>query len=481
MQTSSFAHRYKLYFVLLVPLLILLLLSTTSAGSGLSVMEQRVAALFVFAALSWILEPWPIYATSILVITLELICLSDSAWYVFRQEESESFGRLLSYREIMATLASPVIQLFLGGFFLAAAATKYRLDQNLARVLLRPFGQKPAYVMLGIMVITAVFSMFMSNTATTAMMLAILLPILKSLPDGDKGRIALALAVPVSANLGGLGTPIGSPPNAIALKYLAGEHAINFGQWMAFGIPFVLIMVGFSWFLLRMLFPFSLQQISIQMKGSFMQSTRARIVYATFALTIALWLTDFLHGMNPYVVAMIPVAVFLLTNVINKEDLKTLSWEVLWLVAGGIALGLAIEESGLAAKLVSQIPLAGLPGWLVLVLSAGFGLLMANFLSHTATANLLLPIIAALSISLPAVQSIGGLPAMILGVTLTISLGMCLPISSPPNALASATGEVKTSHMTRVGLWVGGVGLLVVLFMMTLLHALQFFSTHAAS
>lgn len=481
MQTSSFAHRYKLYFVLLVPLLILLLLSTTSAGSGLSVMEQRVAALFVFAALSWILEPWPIYATSILVITLELICLSDSAWYVFRQEESESFGRLLSYREIMATLASPVIQLFLGGFFLAAAATKYRLDQNLARVLLKPFGQKPAYVMLGIMVITAVFSMFMSNTATTAMMLAILLPILKSLPDGDKGRIALALAVPVSANLGGLGTPIGSPPNAIALKYLAGEHAINFGQWMAFGIPFVLIMVGFSWFLLRMLFPFSLQQISIQMKGSFMQSTRARIVYATFALTIALWLTDFLHGMNPYVVAMIPVAVFLLTNVINKEDLKTLSWEVLWLVAGGIALGLAIEESGLAAKLVSQIPLAGLPGWLVLVLSAGFGLLMANFLSHTATANLLLPIIAALSISLPAVQSIGGLPAMILGVTLTISLGMCLPISSPPNALASATGEVKTSDMTRVGLWVGGVGLLVVLLMMTLLHALQFFSTHAAS
>lgn len=481
MQTSSFAHRYKLYFVLLVPLLILLLFSTTSAGSGLSVMEQRVAALFVFAALSWILEPWPIYATSILVITLELICLSDSAWYVFRQEESESFGRLLSYREIMATLASPVIQLFLGGFFLAAAATKYRLDQNLARVLLRPFGQKPAYVMLGIMVITAVFSMFMSNTATTAMMLAILLPILKSLPDGDKGRTALVLAVPVSANLGGLGTPIGSPPNAIALKYLAGEHAINFGQWMAFGIPFVLIMVGFSWFLLRMLFPFSLQQISIQMKGSFMQSTRARIVYATFALTIALWLTDFLHGMNPYVVAMIPVAVFLLTNVINKEDLKTLSWEVLWLVAGGIALGLAIEESGLAAKLVSQIPLAGLPGWLVLVLSAGFGLLMANFLSHTATANLLLPIIAALSISLPAVQSIGGLPAMILGVTLTISLGMCLPISSPPNALASATGEVKTSDMTRVGLWVGGVGLLVVLLMMTLLHALQFFSTHAAS
>lgn len=481
MQTSSFAHRYKLYFVLLVPLLILLLLSTTSAGSGLSAMEQRVAALFVFAALSWMLEPWPIYATSILVITLELICLSDSAWYVFRQEESESFGRLLSYREIMATLASPVIQLFLGGFFLAAAATKYRLDQNLARVLLRPFGQKPAYVMLGIMIITAVFSMFMSNTATTAMMLAILLPILKSLPDGDKGRTALVLAVPVSANLGGLGTPIGSPPNAIALKYLAGEHAINFGQWMAFGIPFVLVMVGFSWFLLRMLFPFSLQQISIQMKGSFMQSTRARIVYATFALTIALWLTDFLHGMNPYVVAMIPVAVFLLTNVINKEDLKTLSWEVLWLVAGGIALGLAIEESGLAAKLVSQIPLAGLPGWLVLVLSAGFGLLMANFLSHTATANLLLPIIAALSISLPAVQSIGGLPAMILGVTLTISLGMCLPISSPPNALASATGEVKTSDMTRVGLWVGGVGLLVVLLMMTLLHALQFFSTHAAS
>jgi len=342
--------------------------------------------------------------------------------------------------------------------------------------LLAPFGQKPANVMLGIMVVTAAFSMFMSNTATTAMMLAILLPLLNELPAADRGRTALVLAVPFAANLGGLGTPIGSPPNAIALKYLTGAHALNFGQWMAFGLPFVLVMVTAGWLLLKTLFPFEQQSLALRIKGAFLQTPRARIVYATFIVTIFLWLTDFWHGMNAYVVAMIPVAIFLTTKVINKEDLKTLNWEILWLVAGGIALGMATEVSGLAGHLIQMAPLGGLPGWALLLLAAATAITVANFLSHTATANLLLPIVAALSASLPAVAEVGGLPAIVLAVTLSISTGMCLPISSPPNALASATGQVNTPDMTRAGLWIAGLGLILAIMTVTILRWLNFFN-----
>jgi sodium-dependent dicarboxylate transporter 2/3/5 len=474
MATSSAQSRYTPAAVLLAPLLLWLWLAFTPAGASFSWMEQRVAALFVFAALAWILEPWPTYATSMLIITLELALLSDSGLAALMPAQDEV--KPLPYHDIMATLASPVIQLFLGGFFLAAAATKYRLDQNLARVLLAPFGQKPTQVMLGIMIVTATFSMFMSNTATTAMMLAILLPLLNELPANDRGRTALALAVPFAANLGGLGTPIGSPPNAIALKYLTGAHALNFGQWMAFGLPFVLVMVTAGWLLLKTLFPFEQQSLTLRIKGAFLKTPRARIVYATFIATILLWLTDFWHGMNAYVVAMIPVAVFLTTKVINKEDLKTLNWEILWLVAGGIALGMATEVSGLAAHLIRIAPLGGLPGWALLLLAVATAIIVANFLSHTATANLLLPIVAALSASLPAVAQIGGSPAIILAVTLSISTGMCLPISSPPNALASATGQVSTPDMARAGLWIAGLGLALASATVTRLRWLNFFN-----
>ncbi|MGL5371107.1 MAG: SLC13 family permease, partial [Plesiomonas shigelloides] len=220
-------------------ILILLAPSDWFMMPGLTTIEQRVIAIFVLAALCWILEPIPIYATSVLIIVLELLLISDkSIWLALPANDELAFGTQLGYQEIMATFASPIIMLFLGGFFLAMAATKYRLDVNLARVLLKPFGRNPRNVMMGLMVVTAVFSMFMSNTATTAMMLSILTPVLAALPAGDRGRVAFALSIPVAANIGGIGTPIGTPPNAVALKYLTGENAISFGEWMMFGVPF---------------------------------------------------------------------------------------------------------------------------------------------------------------------------------------------------------------------------------------------------
>jgi len=186
---------------LIVPLIILLLPATAFPVQHLTTVEQRAIALFFFAALFWVLEPIPIYATSILIIVIELVFLSDSS-LVFLRSDAPDYGTPMSFKEIMGTMASPVIMLFLGGFFLAAAATKYRLDQNIARVILPYFGENPKWVLLGLMIITGTFSMFMSNTATTAMMLSILIPVLKVFPADDPGRKAFVLSIPLAANIG---------------------------------------------------------------------------------------------------------------------------------------------------------------------------------------------------------------------------------------------------------------------------------------
>lgn len=443
---------------------------------GLTVLEQRVIALFFLAALCWILEPIPIFATSVLIIVLELVLLSNKGFFLFTAGKGDpGFGELLPYQGIMATFASPIIMLFLGGFFLAMSATKYRLDLNLARVLLRPFGKRPAGVLLGLMLVTAIFSMFMSNTATTAMMLSILSPVLMGLPEKDPGRVAFALSIPLAANIGGIGTPIGTPPNAVALKYITDLQSITFGGWMVFGVPFVIVLLLLAWWLLCRLFPPQQDHIELSIRSQFMKGWRAMVVYATFTVTVLLWVLGGLHGMNSEVVAMIPVAVFVCTGIVTKEDLKTVSWDVLWLVSGGIALGLALERTGLASRLVASIPFSSFAPFIVLLAASLLTLTMANFMSHTATANLLLPLMAALAGGLTGLEAFGGAVGLMLAVTFAASLGMTLPISTPPNALASATGMVETRDMAKTGLVIGLVGLVMTFAMLWLMQLMGFF------
>jgi solute carrier family 13 (sodium-dependent dicarboxylate transporter), member 2/3/5 len=465
----------KLFISLLIPVVLWLLPSSAFGIESLTIVQHRVIALFALAAFFWILEPIPIYATSILLITLELLLISDSGLNFLINEENENFGTIMSYKEIMATFASPVILLFLGGFFLATAATKYRLDQNIAGVLLKNFGDNPKWVLLGLMCISAVFSMFMSNTATTAMMLSILIPVLKVFPAQDNARTAFVLGIPIAANLGGIGTPIGTPPNAIALKFLS--HAnLTFGKWMAFGVPLVIILLTVAWLLLVILFPSPTKRIKLSLPVDFQKSRKAILVYIIFILTIALWLFDFVHGMNSYVVAMIPVTLFLSTGIINKEDLKLISWEVLWLVSGGIALGLALDKTGLANALISNIPFDSFHPYAIFIMAAFIGLFMANFMSHTATANLTLPLLASIGTAVSGLESIGGSELIIIGTTLCISCAMSLPISSPPNALAHATGEINTKDMAKVGVLIGFIGLIIVILCMAILNATHFLS-----
>ena len=461
---------------LLIPVIVALCLWVmpveTWGIEGLTVVQHRVIAIFVFATLMWVFEAIPSWTTSVAVVTLLLLTVSDSCLWLF--SDVEGLGKTVKYTSLMHCFADPIIMLFIGGFILAIAATKTGLDTMLARVLLKPFGTKSKNVLLGFLVVTAVFSMFLSNTATAAMMLTFLAPVLKALPADGKGKIALAMAIPVAANVGGMGTPIGTPPNAIALKYLNDPEGLNlgigFGEWMAFMIPFTLVMLFLAWILLLKLFPFKQKTIELNIEGEAKKDWRSIIVYITFAVTILLWMTDKITGVNANVVAMIPVAVFCLIGVITKRDLEEINWSVLWMVAGGFALGVALNESGLGQKLVASIPF---DNWSPMVVIVGSGLIcyaMANFISHTATAALLVPILGTAGMAMSVqLAPMGGVSTLLIGVAIGSSLAMVLPISTPPNALAHSTGFIKQKDMEVVGITIGIIGLVLGYTMLILL------------
>lgn len=453
---------------ILLPLVIavtlfLWLVPTSFFGiDGLTVVEQRTIAIFVFAALMWMFEIIPTWTTSVLIIVIMLLTISDSSLPFMKGSGIPSeMGTFVSYKSILATFADPVIMLFLGGFILAIASTKVGLDVQLARVLMKPFGKKSEFVLLGFLLVIGTFSMFMSNTATAAMMLTFLAPILKTLPPDGKGRIALALSIPIAANLGGIGTPIGTPPNAIAFQYINDSlHLdVGFDDWMFRMIPYVYIMLLIAWVILLKMYPFKQKTIELKIESHHEKTWRTYVVWITFALTILLWMTESLTKLNSNVVAMIPVGVFCITGIITKDDLKDINWSVLWMVAGGFALGLAMTNTGLAEHLVTSIPFGE---WLpmVVILVAGFiGYFISNFISNTAAASLIVPILCAVAVGMgDTLDPVGGAKTLVIGAVLCTSLAMLFPISTPPNALAHSTGLVTTKDMTKVGILVGVIG-----------------------
>lgn len=448
--------------------LTLWLVPTASFGiEGLTIIEQRVIAIFTFATLMWIFEAVPAWTTSVLVVVILLLTTSNSSlWFFTSGYDADTLGQVVQYKSIMHCFADPIIMLFIGGFILAIAATKSGLDTMLARVLLTPFGTQSRYVLLGFIMVTAVFSMFLSNTATAAMMLTFLTPVLKSLPADGKGKIGLALAIPVAANIGGMGTPIGTPPNAIALKYLNDPEGLNlnigFGEWMAFMLPFTLVLLFIAWVILLKLFPFKQKTIELKIEGEAKKDWRSIVVYVTFAITVLLWMTDKFTGVNSNVVAMVPVGVFCITGIITKRDLEEISWSVLWMVAGGFALGVALQETGLASHMIQSIPFATWPPIMMIVGSGLICYAMANFISHTATAALLVPILAIAGMSArETLLPLGGVSTLLIGVAIGSSLAMVLPISTPPNALAHATGMIRQKDMEIVGITMGIIGLVL--------------------
>ena len=428
----------------------------------LSIIEQRTVAIFALAALMWMFEVLPTWATSVTIIVLLLFTISDSSPLFMRTAgDTANLGTLVSYKALPAAFADPTIMLFLGGFILAIAATKVGLDVQLAKVLLKPFGTKPKFVLLGFLCVIALFSMFMSNTATAAMMLTFLAPVLRTLPKEEKGMAGLALAIPIAANVGGIGTPIGTPPNAIALGYLneTMHQGVGFGEWMMVMVPFVIVILLIAWVVLMKIFPFTTDKIELKIENTKKPDTKTYIVWVTFAVTILLWVLDKVTGINANVVAMIPVGVFCATGVITKEDLREIDWSVLWMVAGGFALGIALNKTGLAENLVESIPFASFPPLVVLLLSGFIAYLLSNFIANSAAANLLVPILCAVGVGMgELLDPVGGARALIIGVALSTSFAMLFPISTPPNAIAHSTGLIQVKDMTKVGLIIGVIG-----------------------
>ena len=320
---------------------------------GLTIVQQRVIAIFVMAVMLWLTEAIPAWATSVVIIFVLLFFVSDSAFKIMQGSEAE-MGKLLDYQGVMACFADPTIILFLGGFVLAIAATKSGLDVMMAKALIAPFGKRSENVLLGFMLITGIFSMFISNTATAAMMLTFLTPVFKSLPPSGKGRVALTMAIPIGANLGGMGTPIGTPPNAFAFKVLNDPAGLNlgisFGDWMLIMVPMVLIMLVMAWIIIRKMFPFSATTIELNIEGNMQHNWRTTVVAVTFLATIVLWVFGKQLGINANTVAMLPIAIFALTGVVTAKDLKEIDWAVIWMVAGGFALGLAMNRSGRGSR-----------------------------------------------------------------------------------------------------------------------------------
>lgn len=369
------------------------------------------------------------------------------------------FGAELKSSDIMATFANPIIILFLGGFILAIAATKSGLDVLLARTLIKPFGKKSENVLLGFLLITGVFSMFVSNTATAAMMLTFLTPVFAALPANGKGRVALTMSIPVAANLGGMATPIGTPPNAIALQALNGPElhmGIGFGQWMAFMFPLVIVLLLLGWLILKKEFPFSQKTIELKIEGHVHHGWRMWVVCITFAVTILMWLFDRVTGVDANTVALIPIAVFAITGVITAKDLQQINWSVIWMVAGGFALGLGMNGSGLATAAIASIPFGSWSPIVILIISGLICYFLSNFISNTATAALLVPILAVVCNGMGnSLDAIGGTSTILMGIALSASAAMCLPISTPPNAIAYSTGLIDQKSMLKVGIIIG--------------------------
>ena len=478
MSNSKFSVKYcvLLPIVLIVTILLWALPVSSFGIDGLTVVQQRMIAIFVFAALMWMFEIIPNWTTSLIVIVVMLLTVSNKGIKLFCDPQ---YGSLVDYKSIMASFADPVVMLFMGGFVLAIVASKYGMDATIAKFLLGLFGKKPKAVLLGFLIVISVFSMFMSNTATAAMMLAFLAPVLKSLPDGETGKVGLALSIPIAANLGGIGTPIGTPPNAIALGALENAgYNISFVSWMVRMIPYVLVMILLAWFLLQMFFPFKSDKIELKIEAKAQKKDwRTYVAWITFFLTIILWVTESVTGINSNIVALIPLAVYTATGVFSKEEIKEINWSVLWLVAGGFALGTGLNKTGLAATLINAIPFSTMDVVLVMIVAGFICYFLSNFISNSATAALLVPILVVVGSAMadPSAANnaqfvqLGGMNAMIPFIAMCASLAMLFPISTPPNAIAASTGLVQTKDMAKVGIIIGVVGFILGYFLLTVL------------
>jgi sodium-dependent dicarboxylate transporter 2/3/5 len=410
-------------------------------------------------------------------------------------------GGIGALDDIARRYADPIVFLFMGGFFLAAASERWGLHRRLALGVIALVGTGAARLVLAIMVATAFVSMWISNTATAAMMLPITVALIelarREAPDQARAfGAALMLGMAYSASIGGIATLIGTPPTAIfaaAAKTVTGR-SIGFAEWMAVGGPIAGIMLAFCWLLLvRIRYRIRGELGGV---GSLLAAERAALgpwslgqktIVAVLAATAMAWvfrepkviggftlpgLADVIPGVTDAGIAVSAAVVLFVLPVgdsnrrfaLDWEAVSRTPWDVLILFGGGLALAAAFESSGLAAWLGGRLAgLGGAPPILATGAIALFFVLLTELTSNTATAAMAMPLAASLAPAL-GVGPIGLMAAAALGS----ALGFMLPVGTPPNALAYGSGAVTAGEMAKAGIWLDLVGAVVITLAITL-------------
>lgn len=417
--------------------------------------EQYVLFIFFFSIGLWLTEAIPPFSVGILIIGY--LVYTQGSEYL--NNDPESVDRYIR------SWISPVIWLMLGGFFMAEGMSKTGLDRNLLKLALSQKIKKPKYLLLSIMIITALSSMIMSNSATTAMMLAGVMPLVGVLGKDHRFSKGLILAIPAAASIGGMGTIIGSPPNAIAVGVLSESYNINidFIDWMLVGVPIAFTLIFIFWLVLSSKFVNGLElpdmeEISKEIKVTEVKKSQRRIVLGTLVITLLMWMTTPLHHIPTAVVSGFPIIALSVGGVLNSDDVRKLPWDTLMLVAGGLSLGVALSHTGLIDKFVGNLNFIPV-NFIALTLLAGYlTIFLSNVMSNTAAATILIPVGASLITQDPtlAVMTIG----------LAASAAMFFPVSTPPNAIAYSTGTVNAKDFYLGGFVVGILAPVVIILFM---------------
>ncbi len=435
----------------------------TSPPLGVPEPAWRVAAVTLLMATWWVTEAIPLAATALLPLVLFPL-----------------FG-IVSIDAAAAPYANPVIFLFMGGFLLAAAFERCGLHRRLALTMVRLGGAGPRQIVGSFMAATAFISLWVSNTATVAMLLPMALSLVDLVeeradftPSAERAHrnfaVALLLGLAYAANIGGLGTLIGTPPNALLAGYMAESYGrqIGFVQWMLFGVPLVLVGLPLAWLLLtRVFFPVSAERIAGGREAIAAQAralgrmTRAEwTVGVVAALTAAAWLTQPLlaraiPGVSDAGIAVTASLLLFLIPVgrrgeraLGWDATRRVPWDVLVLFGGGLSLANGIQQTGLAVAVGKSAAAAGaMPIALVVLVVTTIVVFLTELTSNTAVAAALLPVVTSLAVA------IGGDPLLLAVPTvLAASCGFMMPVGTPPNAMVYGTGRIRMPEMLRAGL-----------------------------
>ena len=421
--------------------------------------DSQVYVLFLlfFAISLWITEAIPAFAVSLLILAYLVYTLGNHSL----NSAPEKIDRYVN------TFSSSVTWLLLGGFFLAAAMRKVGLDKELLRLTLNISGPKPQNILKALMFTTWVAAMFMSDSATTSMVVAAMTPLLTSLGRSGISK-ALLLGVATAAAIGGMGTIIANVTNATVVGLLEKEEVrISFLSWMLYGIPVSFVLTAISFYVLNRALiknagPVSLEFLKVEPAATEIKESGQRIIVLVVgAVTILFWLTGSVHGIPVATIAAIPIVALTATRILSAGDIRTLPWDTLFLVTGGLSLGQALQSTGLLDHYASYLATMQIHPVFFLFILSYVAMLFANVSSGLACIMLLVPLGMAL---LPAYKV-----EVAISVGLSVTTTVLLPISIPPNVIVYSTGLLDQRDFRLAGIVVGLLGpLLAVLWVLLL-------------